>query len=141
MNSKRKMLIITVALVLTNLVTAVFLVKALWANRLWESQMFGMAKYAGSLQASTDFQTGKLRFYELIEDGNLEFANRYNGPFEIWHWPYYPIIFGGPHKYTEEMFIEAYNSTMQYRYDHPKKFKTHPNNTAVQNNENYIMSK
>jgi len=91
--------------------------------------MYGMASYAAASQASDDHKQGKLRLYELIENGKHEFSGRYAGLFEIWYWPYYSSS-GWPGKYTQEVFIKAYNSKMQYMHEHPEKFKP-PANNAV----------
>lgn len=107
---------------ITNLVLLVY---TSWTNLLWKQEMYGIATYAATIRALDDFRAGKLRLYELVKDGDLEFSERYDGPFEIWYKPYY-LILGRPDKYTQETFIEAYNRKMRYMHEHPEKFKPNP---------------
>ena len=118
MISKKTLLILNVTIVLVILITATLVLlhmRTLGTNRLWESQMYAMAGYAAAGQALDDYEAGTLRLYELAENGERKFSGRYEGPFEIWYWPYYPIS-GQPGKYTQEVFIEAYNRKMKYMH-------------------------
>ena len=80
-------------------------------------------QYAATLEALNQFKAGHLRIYELREGGALEFANRNDGPFQVWYYPYYPII-GAPHKYRTEIFIDAYNTKMKHLYTEQNKLKS-----------------
>ena len=122
-----------IALLIINLIVLIILVFLAHqrTNRLWDISMTGMAGYAAAGQALDDYKAGKLRLYELIEDGEHEFTGRYKGPFEIWYKPYYPSL-GHPGKYTQELFIKAYNSKMQYMHKHPERFKPHPDDTVAE---------
>ncbi len=125
MISKKTLLILNVTVVLVILITATLVLlnmRTLGTNRLWEIQMCGMAGYAASGQALDDYRAGTLRLYELVENGECEFSGRYEGPFEIWYWPYYPIS-GHPGKYTQEVFIEAYNRKMNYMHKNSENSK------------------
>lgn len=126
---KRMLLILVLLLVITNLATVVLLIRASWTNWRWKDSASSFAKYAGALQAMDDFEAGRYRLYQLIEDRDSEFTGRYEGPFEIWYKPYYPIL-GWPDKYCAKMFIKIYNSKMRYMHEHPEKFKPHPDPTV-----------
>jgi hypothetical protein len=122
---KHKQIFVTSLVIILVTTNIVLLVYTSWTNLLWKQEMYGMATYAATLQALSDFRAGELRLYELVEDGNHGFANRYDGSFEIWYKPYYSTL-GGSQKYTQETFIEAYNRKMRYMYEHPEKFKPNP---------------
>ena len=60
--------LLIVALVLTNLATAGFLVLALRLDRMqWRAQMYGMAWYAATLQAAKDYDSGNIRLLEVAQ--------------------------------------------------------------------------
>ena len=65
-------------------VIAVLLVRYWWQNEQWELQLYGMASYAGSLQASADHSSETLRLYKLGKDESRAFTGENEGPFEIW---------------------------------------------------------
>lgn len=129
MSGRRMLVTSVIILVIMNLITLVLLIRASWVNLLWKQQMDGMARYAATVQAMNDYRTGKLCLYELVENGDREFANRYDGPFEVWYYPYHPIL-GQPDKYAQETFIEGYNRKMRYMYEHPEKFKPLPDDNT-----------
>jgi len=92
MISKKTLLILNVTIVLVILITATLVllhVRTVGTNRLWEGEMYGMATYAAAGQALDDYEAGTLRLYELAENGERKFSGRYEGPFEIWYWPYW----------------------------------------------------
>lgn len=124
MKRESKYMFLIIILVATNIISIALFVHKCRTCQLWywKNSMLVMAKYAAALQALSDFKKGELRIYEIVEDNDREFANRYEGPFEIWHKPYHPIL-GYPHKYATEMFVEMYNSKMRYMQAHPNDFK------------------
>jgi len=73
---KRLFIILTVLLVLGNVG---LLFRSWWTNKLWEQAMYGMATYAGAMQADADFRHGVLRLYELSPDAKSEDAHRKEG--------------------------------------------------------------
>lgn len=114
MSSNRKIIAI---LVISNILTASFALKIYWDKLLFQTQVFGLATYAGALQAANDFQNNKFRLYELKEDGNLEFTGKKEGPFELWYWPYHPITFdGGKEMEVQSNFTTRYNRSMRRLY-------------------------
>jgi len=82
-----------------------------------------ITQYAATLEALNHFKAGQLRIYELREGGNREFANRNDGPFQVWYYPYYPII-GAPYRYRTEIFIDAYNTKMKHLYTERNELKS-----------------
>lgn len=92
-----------------------------WHFQSYEYEMVIMTQYAASLQASHDFDSEKLRLYELKEDNGRErYANRNEGPFEVWIRPYSAIL-GKPHFESQKVFVERYNNTMKTMYRKKKK--------------------
>jgi hypothetical protein len=83
--------------------------------------MFGLATYAGTLQADAHFHNAILRLYELSPDAKSGDTHRKDGPFEVWTWPFYPIL-GHAHEYGERQFVESYNRRMRIMYAHPEEF-------------------
>jgi hypothetical protein len=76
------------------------------------------------MQALADFKKGNLRLLKIEgENEKLRFSGQREGPFEIWIVQYYPIL-GKVHKYSQERYVDFYNSKMRYMYDHPDKFQT-----------------
>jgi len=128
---KKKLLSILIVLVITNLLTTVFLIRTWWANHLWEEEMYGVAGYAATIQALNDYKAGTCRLYELAEDGEHKFTGRHDGSFEIWYRPYYSSL-GKPGQYTQQVFVDAYNSKMWYMYEHPETFKAHLDDSFVE---------
>lgn len=139
MKHKSTFIVFVIILVVIYLVgVGVILVNKYRRNRwLWEMALDINAGNAAALQALYDFKKGELRIYEIIEDGNDESSNRYKGPFEIWYKPYSPIL-GYPHKYSTEVFVDIYNSRMQYMYLHPNKYKFERRNVDI-NDVNEFM--
>lgn len=122
MLSKTKYRIVIVGLLITNAVTAIFLAHSVWCDRmLWPTQMYGMAGYAATLQASADFRSGKTRILEISDDVDVKFTGRTTGPFEIWTWPHHPVL-GRPEEYTTQTFVEFYNRRMRAMQKHPEKY-------------------
>ena len=133
MSRKRILLTRVVVLVVINLIAMVIMVLVIRAsrtNRLWKISMDGIARYAAVGQALDDYKAGKLRLYELTKDGEHKFTDRHDGPFEIWYRPYYSSL-GHPGQYTQEVFVDAYNSKMWYMYEHPERFKPHPDDPVA----------
>jgi hypothetical protein len=87
-------------------------VRVSWIALRWETEMYGMATYAGALKASVDYANGKTRLYDLIANGREEYTGRRDGVFEIWTRPCYSDS-GGPEKSTQGWFVSAYNSRMR----------------------------
>ncbi len=122
MSQKCKLGIVIIVLVIANLVSGMFLVRAWWENKLCDDALWRMARYAAALQASADFRDSQLRLYELAEDGELRSTNRCEGPFEIWYWPTYRSL-GRPGRSSDEIFIKGYNSSMRNMHEHAEKSK------------------
>ena len=98
----KKLKILLAAFWVTNLVTAIFLGRALsdnwWQGQLWEMEMYGRAGQAGSLQAAVDFRAKRKRLYEIYmvsasdeQDYKSKFTGRVDGPFQIYTLPCYQI--------------------------------------------------
>jgi hypothetical protein len=89
----------------------------------WEMEMYGMATYAGAMQADADFRHGNMRLYELspAPDTKSKDTHRKDGPFEVWTWPYYPTL-GHAHQFGEERFVDMYNEKMRYMQAHSEQF-------------------
>jgi hypothetical protein len=115
---KRLFMILIVLLALGNVG---LLVRSWWTNLQWEQAMFGVATYAGAMQADADFRNGVLRFYELTPDTKAEDTHRKDGPFEVWTRTYYPNL-GHAHEFAEQRFVEMYNEKMRYMHAHPERF-------------------
>jgi hypothetical protein len=123
---KRLLIILTVLFALGN----VWLwARSWWTNMQWETEMYGMASYAGALQADSDFQIGILRLYELSSSAKIEDTKRKDGPFEIWTWPNLPE-FGHAGEFTAQRFVEMYNEKMRFMHAHPEQFNS--NSRGVQ---------
>jgi hypothetical protein len=121
LNKKR---LIIGLLLATNILTATALAYYLWRDHFqWRTQSYGMAGYAASLQARTDFENGKRRLLELSLSEESKFTGRTDGPFEIWTWVHYPAL-GGPHTYVSNTFVEFYNRKMRYMQENPDEFRT-----------------
>ena len=106
-----------------NIITATFLVRHIWRNQIWEQQVFGQANYSATLQAISDFRSGRLRIYRVVPDGDIEFTNQMDGKFEVWNWPSYGAG-RYPYEYTAEQFANAYNSRMRNMVTNPERYKT-----------------
>ena len=111
-------ILLIVTLVLTNLVTAGILVQALWFDRMrWRQQMYGMAWYAATLQAASDYDSGKMRLLEAVQGADIEPTGRSEGPFEVWTWPMCadPQLPGisRPAEYSTDRFVSSYNRHMK----------------------------
>jgi hypothetical protein len=120
--TRRWLFILIACLVATNIITATLLVRHIWRNQIWEQQMFGQAKYGATLQAISDFRSGKLRIYRVVPDGRVEFTSQMDGKFEVWNWPS-NAAGGYPFEYTAEQFVNAYNSRMRNMVANPDHFK------------------
>ena len=122
--SKRKIImpIICAILIVSNffLLILLFRGKVEWKLQSYKHEMIVMAQYAAALQASHDFERGKLRLYELKENGEEKYTNHNEGPFELWTMPYSSII-GKPHVEAQRAFVEMYNDKMKTMYE--KKIK------------------
>lgn len=110
--------LLIVALVLTNLATVGILVLGLRLDRWnWRAQMYGMTWYAATLQAARDYDSGRMRLLEPVQDGKIEPTGRTEGPFEVWAWPAYadPKLPGisRPGEYATEIFVSSYNRHMK----------------------------
>ena len=100
-------------LLLLNLFLSILLSRALWREKCgWRAQIYGMASYAGSLQAKADYHAGNLRLYKIAVEGDIKFTGRTDGPFEIWTWPTHPVL-GEPEKYSSETYVDFYNKRMR----------------------------
>jgi len=117
--SKRKMIIpiICATLIVSSFFLLILLLrgKVEWKLKSYQHEMIVMAQYAAALQALHDFERGKLRLYELKEDGEEKYANQNEGPFELWFMPYSSTI-GKPHAEAKNVFVEMYNNKMKTMY-------------------------
>lgn len=108
--------IVSIVLFATALASLMILLHMISQNRKYKEQMIMMTTYAATLEALDDFERGVLRVYELRKDGEREFANRSEGPFEVWYMPYYPIL-GKPDIESIEEFAQSYNRKMKRMYE------------------------
>ena len=115
-------------LVALNLVTAVFLYKCLCENVAlkienfaWKYEVHGLAQYAATMQAISDYKSGRLRILKLTLGGESKFTGEKDGQFEIWSRTYYEDP-SGIGKYSGEQFAESYNRKMRYMLKHPEEF-------------------
>jgi len=113
---KWKGIIIVIILLMSNLATLGILMYTVKQSQRHKDEMVLMAKYAAAGQVLDDLEHDLLRLYELREEGEREFTGRKEGPFEIWYYPYYPIL-SKPAKESTEAFIQMYNSKMKNMYD------------------------
>lgn len=119
--TKTKFRILIVGLLLTNLVTFAFLVRAIWHDYvLWPQEVDHMAGYAAYYMASSDFRSGKIRIFQLSDKNDMKFTGRTTGPFEIWEWPCYSVL-DRTSRYTAQKFVEFYNLRMQAMQKHSEK--------------------
>jgi len=108
--------IVLMVLFATTLASLMILIHMISQNRKYKERMIMMTQYAATLEALDDFECGVLRVYELRKDGEREFANRSEGPFELWYMPYYPIL-GKPDIESMEVFVQSYNRKMKRMYE------------------------
>lgn len=111
---KKLNLLITV-LAVSNIALLVLLFRYIECGHDYNAEMVVMSQYAAALEALNDFNSNKLRLYELREGTEREFTHRYDGVFEIWYMPRYPITGKAPNK-SIEVFVEMYNTKMRKLY-------------------------
>jgi len=111
----KKNIVLTI-LLMSNLVFLWILLRATSESRKYKEEMVNMTQYAAALEVLDDIDSGVLRLYELRQNGKREYANRNEGPFEIWVMPYYPII-GKAHIEEQKAFVEIYNSKMKTMHE------------------------
>lgn len=135
--SRQRFLILAIGILLvTNVTTGGILLKSWKTNRIWEEQMPSWVGYSAVVRASTDFEHGRMRIFELSKlemskgGSQQEFTGRHDGPFEIWTKAYFPV-FSPPDRLNQEQFIKTYNVRMRTMHANPERFKS-PEQDALQ---------
>jgi hypothetical protein len=133
MNSSKSSKIVVVILSATTIICLAFLIKFYWQTYWfggWKDQTFMYSSSDGARQALDDFQSGRLRLYELDGDrDDAKFSGRRDGSFEIWYMWYHPSL-GIAEQYAMSNWVAYYNMKMKYMYAHPEKF-SQESNTAT----------
>jgi hypothetical protein len=107
---------IAITLLLINLVTGFLLVRLWRENNQWKDTTWLMAGLVGAQQADITSAKRTWRVYEPVPDGRSEFANRYDGPFEVWHSGYWTGL-GWPGRFAEERWTQVHNEYVRARYE------------------------
>jgi hypothetical protein len=110
-----------VTLVVAFVVAAGFWGYEVWQNQQWKSLVHAYAASQGNTRATQDFLDGKLQLYVMDEPEGYgkHHATNDEGPFQIVSVSYNPNMF--QHRYTSEVFIEAYNKRMRSLHEHPER--------------------
>ncbi|MEN6307162.1 MAG: hypothetical protein ABFD91_05340 [Anaerohalosphaeraceae bacterium] len=85
--------------------------KLWWDNHILKGEVYTMSVYAGTIQASVDYDCNILRIYTLNSDEDRRFTGVTEGPFEIWNWP---SLKGS--RYSSSVYVEAYNRKIKKLY-------------------------
>ena len=103
---------IIVLLVIFSLLLLCVTCKLWWDNHLLKGEVYAMSVYAGSIQASVDYNCKILRIYKLSSNKDRSsFTGVTEGPFEVWNWP---SLSGST--YSSSIYVKAYNSKISKLY-------------------------
>ena len=107
-NPMKKIYTLIIILLVTNIITLIGCVYCIWKISIYKDDIFGLASYAGAMQADIDYSCGRIRLYEVAVDQNKEYSGKKEDSIEIWYWPSDNLS-----KYSDGIFVLMYNRKMK----------------------------